>query len=222
MLIVTTDHGYLLSEHDYWGKNVMPLYSELSRTPMFIWDPRTRQASRTCDSLVQWIDLTPTLLGFFGVAVPSTMLGYDLLTVINSGFDQREAIIFGYHGAHVNCTDGRYVYMRAPVHEDNSPLYDYTLMPSHMNAMYAVEELQRIELAEPFSFTQGCRTMRIAASNSIQSHTMGTLLFDLEMDSEQIHPIIDAQIEQRMQQLMIRLMQECDAPAEQYERLGLI
>jgi arylsulfatase A-like enzyme len=222
MLIVTTDHGYLLSEHDYWGKNVMPLYSELSRTPMFIWDPRTRQASRTCDSLVQWIDLTPTLLGFFGVAVPSTMLGYDLLKVINSGYDQREAIIFGYHGAHVNCTDGRYVYMRAPVHEDNSPLYDYTLMPSHMNAMYTVEELQRIELAEPFSFTQGCRTMRIAASNSIQSHTMGTLLFDLEMDSEQIYPIIDTQIEQRMQHLMIRLMQECDAPAEQYERLGLI
>jgi hypothetical protein len=221
MLIVGTDHGYLLTEHDYWGKNIMPLYKELSNTPLFIWDPRTRQAGSTCDSLVQWIDLAPTLLGYFGVPVPSTMLGHDLLPVYGSGQSVREAILFGYHGAHVNCTDGRYVYMRAPVLADNTPLYDYTLMPSHMNAMYAVQELQQIELAEPFSFTQGCRTMKIAASNSLQSHTWGTLLFDLEADPGQLHPLKDEQLERRMQRLMIGLMQQSDAPPEQYERLGL-
>ncbi|TNJ67763.1 sulfatase [Paenibacillus hemerocallicola] len=222
MLIVATDHGYLLSEHDYWGKNVMPLYAELSNTPLFIWDPRTRQAGRTCDALVQWIDLAPTLLGYFGVSVPSTMLGHDLVPVYGSDETKRDAILFGYHGAHVNCTDGRYVYMRAPVRADNTPLYDYTLMPSHMNAMYTVEELRHIELAEPFSFTQGCRTMKIAASNAIQSHTMGTLLFDLQTDPGQLYPLSDERIEQHMRQLMIRLMQQNDAPPEQYERLGLV
>jgi hypothetical protein len=149
------------------------------------------------------------------------MLGHDLLPVYGSGQSVREAILFGYHGAHVNCTDGRYVYMRAPVLADNTPLYDYTLMPSHMNAMYAVQELQQIELAEPFSFTQGCRTMKIAASNSLQSHTWGTLLFDLEADPGQLHPLKDEQLERRMQRLMIGLMQQSDAPPEQYERLGL-
>jgi len=221
MLIVATDHGYLLSEHDYWGKNVMPLYRELSNTPLFIWDPRTGQSSATCDALVQWIDLAPTLLGLFGVPVPGSMLGHDLLPVYRDGLSGREAVLFGYHGAHVNCTDGRYVYMRAPVRPDNTPLYDYTLMPCHMNAMYAISELQNIELAEPFSFTQGCRTMKIAASNAIQSHAMGTLLFDLETDPGQMNPLRDEQIEREMQRKMIALMRECEAPPEQYERLGL-
>ncbi len=30
MLIVCTDHGFLLSEHDWWGKNRMPLYNEIA------------------------------------------------------------------------------------------------------------------------------------------------------------------------------------------------
>lgn len=222
MLIVATDHGYLLSEHDHWGKNVMPLYKELSNTPLFIWDPRAKQsAGQTCEALVQWIDLAPTLLRWFGVPVPSTMLGHDLLPVYRNGAPGREAVLFGYHGAHVNCTDGRYVYMRAPVRPDNTPLYDYTLMPCHMNAMYGVAELQHIELSEPFSFTQGCRTMKITASNAIQSHAMGTLLFDLEADPEQRHPIADVTIEREMQRRMVALMRECEAPPEQYERLGL-
>ena len=37
MLIVNTDHGFLLSEHEYWAKNIMPWYNELSHIPFFIW-----------------------------------------------------------------------------------------------------------------------------------------------------------------------------------------
>lgn len=221
MLIVATDHGYLLTEHDHWGKNVMPLYRELSNTPLFVWDPRTRRQGVTCSGLVQWIDFAPTLLNWFGVPVPKTMTGCDLLAVYGSQQLKREAILFGYHGAHVNCTDGRYVYMRAPVRPDNTPLYDYTLMPCHMNAMYSPQELGDIRLAEPFSFTKGCRTMKIAASNSLQSHQLGTLLFDLKTDPGQLEPLADEQLERRMQLLMIGLMQENEAPSEQYERLGV-
>lgn len=221
MLIVTTDHGYLLNEHDYWGKNVMPLYAQLSKTPMFIWDPRAKQKGTECDALIQWIDLAPTLLRYFGLTPPTTMLGYDMYPVYENGKPGRTEVLFGYHGAHVNCTDGRYVYMRAPVHPSNTPLFDYTLMPSHMKKLYSVEELQQMELSPPFSFTKGCQTLKIAASSSIKSHEMGTLLYDLKTDPEQRHPLNDEQIEQQMQAMMVRLMQQCDAPMEQYERLGL-
>ena len=49
----------------------------------------------------------------------------------------------------------------------------------------------------------------------------GTKLFDLERDPMQRLPIQDIKIEHRMVQAMIALMQENDAPEEQYERLGL-
>ena len=40
-------------------------------------------------------------------------------------------------------------------------VYEYTLMPTHMRQMFQPEELQNIELAGPFSFTKGCKVMKI-------------------------------------------------------------
>jgi len=49
----------------------------------------------------------------------------------------------------------------------------------------------------------------------------GTLLFDLQSDPQQEHPIRDPQVERRMIAHLMWLMQENDAPLEQYQRLGL-
>jgi arylsulfatase A-like enzyme len=37
MLIVNTDHGFLLGEHGWLAKNYPPVYSEIANTPLFIW-----------------------------------------------------------------------------------------------------------------------------------------------------------------------------------------
>ncbi len=47
------------------------------------------------------------------------------------------------------------------------------------------------------------------------------MLFDIEADPRQQTPLDDVQTEQRMIALMRDAMAECDAPVEQYERLGL-
>ena len=36
MLIVNTDHGFLLGEHGWWGKTVMPMYDEIAHTPLYL------------------------------------------------------------------------------------------------------------------------------------------------------------------------------------------
>ena len=125
------------------------------------------------------------------------------------------------HGAHVNCTDGRYVYMRASQDPSNAPLYEYTLMPTHMRRTFDVAELQDITLAEPFSFTKGCRTMRIPGRSWVDPHQFGTMLFDVETDPLQEHPLNSPAIERMMEEHLVRLMRENDAPKEQFERLGL-
>ena len=38
-LIVSTDHGFLLGEHNWWAKNRMPIYEELSHIPLFLYHP---------------------------------------------------------------------------------------------------------------------------------------------------------------------------------------
>lgn len=223
LLIVCTDHGFLLSEHDWWGKNRMPLYNEIAHIPLWIWDPRSGKRSVRRDSLVQLIDFAPTLLEFFGLTPTTDMIGQSLAETVAQDEAIKETALFGLFGGQVNITDGRWVYMRGPATAENTPLYQYTLMPAHLPHTFDVRELQDIQLREPFSFTKGCRTMKMASGpvhHSIQ-HEFGTLLFDLEGDYGQSAPVKNSAAETRMIQLLIREMERLDAPGEQFQRLGL-
>jgi arylsulfatase A-like enzyme len=221
LLIVNTDHGFLLGEHDWWAKVVQPFYDEVAHTPLFIWDPRSGVHGQRRSSLVQTIDIAPTLLEYFAVAIPHDMQGKPLGNTIVSDQPVRAAGLFGLHGAQVNVTDGRYVYMRAPIRPDNAPCYEYTLMPTHMRHSFDVNELQDISLSVPYDFTKGCRTMKIPTRTWTDAYPFGTLLFDLQSDPKQEHPVDNPEVEAMMVNHLLRLMHENDAPSEQYERLGL-
>ncbi|MCA9835571.1 MAG: sulfatase [Trueperaceae bacterium] len=220
LLIVNTDHGFLLGEKDWWAKMVQPMYNEVAHTPLFIWDPRCKLAGETREALVQTIDLAPTLLEFFDVPIPETMEGVSLRDSIQHDALTREAGLFGQHGSHVNVTDGRYVYMRGPTPK-NEPLFDYTLMPTRMRQRFTPEELQGIELVAPFAFSKDCSTLKAEAKAMINPYIYGTLLFDLEADPQQENPLQDEVLERKMIGHLLALMKKNDAPAEQYERLGL-
>ena len=222
MLIVNTDHGFFLGEKNWWAKMIQPFYNEVTNTPLFIWDPRSKVKNERRCALVQTIDLAPTILEFFGVDIPKDMQGKVLKDTIESDVKVREAALMGIHGGHVNVIDDRYVYMRGPARRRNKPLYDYTYMPTHMTGFFTLRELRTVELAEPFSFTKRCKTMKIEAINFMSSaHNHGTLLFDLQNDPDQKNPLIDADIEKKMIKLLVEKMKENEAPLEQYERLGL-
>jgi len=163
LLIVCTDHGFLLGEHDWWAKSVMPWYNKIIQTPLFIWDPRSKLNNQRRKSLVQTIDFAPTILDFFQAEIPDTVQGKSLEETIEQDARVREGGLFGIHGGHVNVTDGRFVYMRAPRDVGNSPLYEYTIMPTHMNTMFDPAELQDLELAEPFSFMKNVRPLKAQA-----------------------------------------------------------
>jgi arylsulfatase A-like enzyme len=226
MLAVWTDHGFCLGEHDCWAKCWLPFYEEIARTPFFVWDPRCGVRGESRSSLVQpAIDLGPTLLEFFGLEPTERMLGKPLRQVIERDEPLRETAIFGIFGGQVNITDGRYVYMRGPANADNQPLNEYTLMPSHMRAAFAVDELQDNQLAEPFSFMRGIRPLRIPGRSWKFTETYPergkTLLFDLQSDPGQLAPVDAPEIEARMIRALRGQMEAADAPAEQFRRLGL-
>ena len=222
MLIVNTDHGFLLGEHDWWAKLLMPWYNELANIPLFIWDPRAGAADERRGSLVQTIDLPATVLEYFDIERPPDMQGQPLRDTIVDDSAPREAALYGVHGGHVNVTDGRYVYMRAAEGPDNQPLYNYTLMPSHMRRPFSLDELRGSSLQAPFAFTKGCPTIKTEARGSNWSMPVfETLLYDLQDDPKQERPLRDDAIESDMIDKMVGLMRANDAPAEQYERLGI-
>jgi hypothetical protein len=224
MLIVFTDHGFMLGEHNCWAKVWQPFYQEIAHTPFFVWDPRCRAAGERRSALVQpALDTGPTLLRYFGLEPTGDMLGCDLAQTAAADTSVRDAAIFGMHGAQVNVTDGRYVYMRAPATSDGGPLYNYTHMPTAMRGFIALEQLRQAEMSPAFTFTKGCPTMRIPARFWITptADCMRNALYDLEADPGQQAPVTEPAAEARMVDHMQRLMLECDAPGEQFLRLGL-
>ncbi len=226
MLIVNTDHGFLLGEHGWWAKCVQPFFNEVVHLPLFIWDPRSEKSGERRNSLVQTIDLAPTLLEYFDLDISADMQGKALGQTLVDDHPVRTHALFGMHGVHVNCTDGRYVYMRAPINQDSRPQYEYTLMPTHMRSRFSVEELQNMALTDPLSFSKGCRVLRIQAAGGMpggepMEMPSENLLFDLENDPDQEHPIQDTGIEKKMIGHLTDCMQDSDAPMELFGRLGL-
>ncbi len=223
MLIVNTDHGFMLGEHGHWAKCYFPFYNEIANTPLFIWDPRLKIKNKHVNSLVQTIDLPATILEFFNIPLPKDMQGIPLKDVILEDKTIRKGALFGIHGGQVNCTDGKYVYMRSPKKE-NTPLFQYTLMPTRHGGRRSFindNEIKTMQIAQPFSFTKDLPLMRFDTVSPSQQYTYPTMLFNIEKDPHQLSPINDNEIEKYMISLMKQLMIENDCPKEQFDRLGI-
>ena len=103
-------------------------------------------------------------------------------------------------------------------------------MPTHMNSLFSVRELNSWEKYEAFSFTKACPVMQIpsrtprfllAKDNPFGKGRTATLLFDVQADPGQTNPLVDADLEVRMIKLMLYEMARNECPSEQYVRLGL-
>lgn len=230
MLIVNTDHGFLLSEHGWWGKLIMPYWNEISHIPFFIHDPRLKKQCGRCDKLSQTIDIAPTLLNFFGLEKTEDMKGNDLGKVL-SGEDNHEYALFGQFGLHVDITDGRYVYMRAPRKEYKNTLSNYMLDPHSYPGAVDVEVLKTRKEGRTFTFSKGVKIPQYDGGWYVKSlkgfppedvYDKGDLLYDLKNDPGQINPIYDIEVENRMIKAMIDIMKDNDAPEDLYQRLGFV
>ena len=66
-VVLCTDHGHYLGEHDLFGKPGAPVYSELGRIPLMMRWPG--QEPRDVDTLTTSVDLHATIVDFFGATV---------------------------------------------------------------------------------------------------------------------------------------------------------
>ncbi len=110
-VVLCTDHGHYLGEHDLFGKPGAPVYSELGRIPLLIRWPGRRQGD--VDALTTSVDLHATIADLFGATVGHPTHGRSLLPLIEgTATSIRELALFGYWGRHVGVTDGRHRYLR--------------------------------------------------------------------------------------------------------------
>jgi len=79
IVIFTSDHGYHLGEHDFWAK--VSLRDESAGVPLIICVPGKKPG--LCHSLVELIDLYPTVSSLCGLDVPERLQGKDISRMLD-------------------------------------------------------------------------------------------------------------------------------------------
>ncbi|MFN3194163.1 MAG: sulfatase [Aureliella sp.] len=85
IVVFTSDHGYHLGEHDFWAK--VSLRDESAQVPLIICVPGKKPA--VCDSLVELLDLFPTVSRLCGLDPPAGIQGKDISVL----FDQPDSSV---------------------------------------------------------------------------------------------------------------------------------
>jgi len=235
-LVLSTDHGLLLGEKEYLGKNRPPFFNEVAHIPLIVAAPPSSGiAPHRADALTQTTDLMPTLLEIFGQPVPPEVTGHSLLASMRGGDAPRPpdaavpGAIYGQFGAAINYTDGRYTFFLYPAVPFEEDLFQYTLMPTHMRTFFEVGEFTDAELAQPLPFTRGFPVLRLpvradAKANMTRRYPLleaRTALYDLHADPAQQHPLDDPALLQRMRAAVVAQLRANDAPPEMFRRYGL-
>lgn len=222
LIILTTDHGYCLGEREYIGKNYMPCYNELSNIPLLVHLPSGGNAGEHRSQLTQNIDLMPTILRNHGIPVPDSVKGVPLQDTAVCNRPTRESILYGAFGLAVNYCDGTYTYMRSP--RENKKLYEYTTSLTTLRGWLGKDIPDRIECGRylervPFP------VYRVPAVRNPLTENMDYLqedhLFHIEEDYGQQRDIMDMELREEMNRKLSRALEDYQAPAEQWERLGL-
>jgi uncharacterized sulfatase len=82
VVVLIGDHGYHLGEHNgLWHK--MSLFEESVRPPMIIYAPGMKAAGKSCERLVEFIDIYPTLVSLSGLPKREGLDGIDLSALLN-------------------------------------------------------------------------------------------------------------------------------------------
>ena len=150
LVIFTSDHGVFLESHRLTDKGPA-MYEEITHVPFLVkWRGHT-PAHSTSESLVSHIDLSATLMDFFGFDIPKTMQGQSLLDLFrNPGAKPRQEVFIewgryevdhdGFGGFQpIRCIcDGRYKLSINLMVEDE--LYDLHTDPGEMKNLIRSEE----------------------------------------------------------------------------------
>ncbi|MCW6666256.1 sulfatase [Aerococcaceae bacterium NML190938] len=227
LIIVTSDHGYFLGERELFGKNYMHNFNEIAAIPLYVKDPQNRLAGKRISTVTQNIDVMPTVLDYFGVDIPSEVRGESWLPLIEGRAREERLALYGAHGITMNITDGKYTYFRAP-NDENKPLFEYAGIPTTIRHYLGENNPKEIEMGRFLARTDFPvykvpieKAAILDGLPDMSEFTKDSLLFDIENDPLQQHPIQDEVLERKMCDLLMKELARHEAPEEQLDRLSL-
>ena len=153
-IVFCSDHGYHLGEHGFWQKH--NYHEDVTRVPLIISAPgippgRTR-------SLVELIDIFPTLTDLTHIQTPPGVQGKSLVPLLKSPTDSVRDSALSLHKGHSLRTE-EWAFMRYS--DDTEELYDMNNDPLQFTNLAGRSEFQEIKNSLATQLQQRLRDAQI-------------------------------------------------------------
>ncbi len=127
-IILTSDHGFNLGEHNFWTKHTM-LDTSL-RIPMIIAGPNVTKNQQT-DALIELVDIFPTVSEITGVAGPENLAGESFAEVLKKPELTHKQQIYSRFKKGDSVVTGDYIFTSYTTGDNKieEMLYDHTIDP---------------------------------------------------------------------------------------------
>jgi len=229
-IVLCTDHGHYLGEKDIFGKPGVPHYEPLGHTPLLIAWPGV--APRHTRALTTNVDIYATIADIFGVSSTHRTHGHSMAPLVSGERTQiRDWVLAGVYGRWVHVIDGPRKYARAPVHADNLPLS----MWSNRWSTMPVHGMANLRLPRPnrnayLDFMPGSDVPVIRQpfnpGDQLPFWSLGTRAgehhcYRIDNDPGELENRVGTRDEADMIELLRVALQSIEAPAEQFQRLGI-
>jgi len=152
LIVYMGDNGFSFGEHGLIDKR--HAYEESMKVPFLAWAPGLVKANQPMESMIQNIDVAPTVLDLAGAKIPAHFQGHSIVPLFDgtAPSNWRDRIYYEYYWeytypqtptVHAVRTD-KYKYIRYHGVWDTNELYDLENDPDEMNNLIAESEHQEM------------------------------------------------------------------------------
>ncbi|MGH9461736.1 MAG: sulfatase family protein [Vicinamibacteria bacterium] len=140
LVVLTSDHGESLGEHDYYFDHGFDLFDPSLRVPLVLSFPGILPQGEIVQAAVSTLDIFPSILDLAQITFPSGLQGRSLLPLVRHSEDRLHDRIFFQNDQHLlGISDGRLKLISYPgtgQGEGHFELYDTRRDPYELNDRY--------------------------------------------------------------------------------------
>tara|TARA_B100001769_G_scaffold14001_1_gene9581 strand:+ start:1667 stop:3112 length:1446 start_codon:yes stop_codon:yes gene_type:complete len=132
-IVFWSDHGFFLGEHGMWCKH--HTYNEAIHVPLIVSSPKMQKGFQT-DTMVEYVDLYPTICEIVGIKPPNYIHGKSFVQVLKNPELEHKSEIYSRYQTMEVVQDKKYSYHEVLQHKTGKVLYNMLFDMENDNKQY--------------------------------------------------------------------------------------